>query len=98
KITINVKDAQNKPLNGSYSAIVNNQKTTLQFTNGKATVDLKKDKTIKILDLPLNARYSIEEEASSSRGYQVSYDKKEGTLDANKSATVTNNKNSVPET
>ncbi|HHK7397572.1 TPA: hypothetical protein ACQXOI_001376 [Streptococcus pneumoniae] len=97
KITINVKDAQNKPLNGS-SAIVNNQKTTLQFTNGKATVDLKKDKTIKILDLPLNARYSIEEEASSSRGYQVSYDKKEGTLDANKSATVTNNKNSVPET
>ncbi|KXT83943.1 Fibronectin-binding protein [Streptococcus oralis] len=98
KITINVKDAQNKPLNGSYSAIVNNQKTTLKFTNGKATVDLKKDKTVKILDLPLNAHYSIEEEASSSRGYQVSYDKKEGTLDADKSATVTNNKNSVPET
>ena len=98
KITINVKDAQNKPLNGSYSAIVNNQKTTLQFTNGKATVNLKKDKTIKIFDLPLNAQYSIEEEASSSRGYQVSYKNKEGKLDKDKSATVTNNKNSVPET
>lgn len=98
KITINVKDAQNKPLNGSYSAIVNNQKTTLKFTNGKATVDLKKDKTVKILDLPLNARYSIEEEASSSRGYRVSYENKEGKLDGDKSATVTNNKNSVPET
>ena len=98
KITINVKDAQNKPLNGSYSAIVNNQKTTLQFTNGKATVNLKKDKTIKIFYLPLNSQYSIEEEASSSRGYQVSYKNKEGKLDKDKSATVTNNKNSVPET
>lgn len=98
KITINVRDAQNRPLNGTYSAIVNNQKTTLQFTNGKATVDLKKDKTVKILDLPLNAHYTIEEETNSSRGYRVSYENKEGKLDGDKSATVTNNKNSVPET
>ena len=69
-----------------------------QFTNGKATIDLKKDKTVKILDLPLNAHYTIEEETNSSRGYRVSYENKEGKLDGDKSATVTNNKNSVPET
>lgn len=98
KITINIRDAQNRPLSGTYKVKLNNQMTTLQFTNGKATVDLKKDKTVKIFDLPLNAQYSIEEEASSSRGYQVSYNNKEGKLDKDKSATVTNNKNSVPET
>ena len=98
QITINLKDAQNKPLNGSYSATVDNQRTTLQFTNGKSSVDLKKDHTIKIDGLPLGSHFTIEEEASSSRGYQVSYENKEGTLDSDKDAIVTNNKNSVPET
>jgi len=98
QITINLKDAQNKPLNGSYSATVDNQRITLQFTNGKSSVDLKKDHTIKIDGLPLGSHFTIEEEASSSRGYQVSYENKEGTLDSDKDAIVTNNKNSVPET
>lgn len=98
QITINLKDAQNRPLNGSYSATVDNQRTTLQFTNGKSSVDLKKDHTIKIDGLPLGSNFTIEEEASSSRGYQVSYENKEGTLDSDKAAIVTNNKNSVPET
>lgn len=98
KITINIRDAQNSPLNGTYNATVNNKRTPLQFTNGRASIDLNKDQTIKIDGLPLGSHFSIEEEASSSRGYQVSYENKEGTLDSDKAATVTNNKNSVPET
>ena len=98
QITINLKDAQNRPLNGSYNVLVDNRRTILQFTDGRASVDLKKDHTIKIYGLPLGSHFTIEEEASSSRGYQVSYENKEGTLDSDKAATVTNNKNSVPET
>ena len=98
KITINIRDAQNSPLNGTYNATVNNKRTPLQFTNGRASIDLNKDQTIKIDGLPLGSHFTIEEEASSSRGYQVSYENKEGTLDSDKAATVTNNKNSVPET
>ena len=98
KITINIRDAQNRPLNGTYNATVNNKRTPLQFTNGQASIDLNKDQTIKIDGLPLGSHFTIEEEASSSRGYQVSYENKEGTLDSDKAATVTNNKNSVPET
>ena len=98
KITINIRDAQNSPLNGTYNATVNNKRTPLQFTNGRASIDLNKDQTIKIDGLPLNSHYTIEEESNSSRGYQVSYENQEGKLDRDKSATVTNNKNSVPET
>ena len=98
KITINIRDAQNSPLNGTYNATVNNKRTPLQFTNGRASIDLNKDQTIKIDGLPLNSHYTIEEESNSSRGYQVSYENQEGKLDGDKSATVTNNKNSVPET
>lgn len=98
KITINIRDAQNSPLNGTYNATVNNKRTPLQFTNGRASIDLNKDQTIKIDGLPLNSHYTIEEESNSSRGYQVSYENQEGKLDGDKSATITNNKNSVPET
>ena len=98
KITINIRDAQNSPLNGTYNATVNNKRIPLQFTNGRASIDLNKDQTIKIDGLPLNSHYTIEEESNSSRGYQVSYENQEGKLDGDKSATVTNNKNSVPET
>ena len=98
KITINIRDAQNSPLNGTYNATVNNKRTPLQFTNGRASIDLNKDQTIKIDGLPLDSYYTVEEESNSSRGYQVSYENQEGKLDGDKSATVTNNKNSVPET
>ena len=98
KITINIRDAQNSPLNGTYNATVNNKRTSLQFTNGRASIDLNKDQTIKIDGLPLDSHYTVEEETNSSRGYQVSYENQEGKLDGDKSATVTNNKNSVPET
>ena len=98
KITINIRDAQNSPLNGTYNATVNNKRTPLQFTNGRAYIDLNKDQTIKIDGLPLDSHYTVEEESNSSRGYQVSYENQEGKLDGDKSATVTNNKNSVPET
>ena len=98
KITINIRDAQNSPLNGTYTATVNNKRTPLQFTNGRASIDLNKDQTIKIDGLPLDSHYTVEEESNSSRGYQVSYENQEGKLDGDKSATVTNNKNSVPET
>ena len=98
KITINIRDAQNSPLNGTYNATVNNKRTPLQFTNGRASIELNKDQTIKIDGLPLDSYYTVEEESNSSRGYQVSYENQEGKLDWNKSATVTNNKNSVPET
>lgn len=97
-ITANIRDAQNSPLNGTYNATVNNKRIPLQFTNGRASIDLNKDQTIKIDGLPLNSHYTIEEESNSSRGYQVSYENQEGKLDGDKSATVTNNKNSVPET
>ena len=98
KITINIKDAQNRPLNGSYNVLVNNKRTILQFTDGRASVDLNKDHTIKIYGLPLDSSYTVEEESNSSIGYQVTYENKEGKLDADKYATVRNNKNSVPET
>ena len=98
KITINIRDAQDRPLNGTYNATVNNKRTPLQFTNGRASIDLNKDQTIKIDGLPLDSYYTVEEESNSSRGYQVSYENQEGKLDGDKSATVTNNKNSVPET
>lgn len=98
KITINIRDAQNSPLNGTYTATVNNKRTPLQFTNGRVSIDLNKDQTIKIDGLPLNSHYTVEEESNSSSGYQVSYENQEGKLDGDKSATVTNNKNSVPET
>lgn len=98
KITINIRDAQNSPLNGTYTATVNNKRTPLQFTNGRVSIDLNKDQTIKIDGLPLDSHYTVEEESNSSRGYQVSYENQEGKLDGDKSATVTNNKNSVPET
>ena len=98
KITINISDAQNSPLNGTYNATVNNKRTPLQFTNGRASIDLNKDQTIKIDGLPLDSHYTVEEESSTSLGYQVSYENQEGKLDGDKSATVTNNKNSVPET
>jgi len=98
KITINIRDAQNSPLNGTYTATVNNKRTPLQFTNGRVSIDLNKDQTIKIDGLPLDSHYTVEEESNSSRGYQVSYENQEGKLDGDKFATVTNNKNSVPET
>ena len=98
KITINIRDAQNSPLNGTYTATVNNKRTPLQFTNGRVSIDLNKDQTIKIDGLPLDSYYTVEEESNSSSGYQVSYENQEGKLDGDKSATVTNNKNSVPET
>lgn len=98
KITINIRDAQNSPLNGTYNATVNNKRIPLQFTNGRASIDLNKDQTIKIDGLPLDSHYTVEEETNSSRGYQVSYENQEGKLDGDKSATVRNNKNSVPET
>ena len=98
KITINIRDAQDSPLNGTYNATVNNKRTPLQFTNGRVSIDLNKDQTIKIDGLPLNSHYTVEEESNSSSGYQVSYENQEGKLDGDKSATVTNNKNSVPET
>ena len=98
KITINIRDAQNSPLNGTYTATVNNKRTPLQFTNGRASIDLNKDQTIKIDGLPLNSHYTIEEDTNSSLGYQVTYENQEGKLDGDKSATITNNKNSVPET
>lgn len=98
KITINIRDAQNSPLNGTYNATVNNKRTPLQFTNGRASIDLNKDQTIKIDGLPLDSHYTVEEESNSARGYQVTYENQEGKLDGDKSATVTNNKNSVPET
>ncbi len=69
---------------------VNNKRTPLQFTNGRVSIDLSKDQTIKI-DGSAMMLY-VEEESNSFQWISVSYENQEGKLDGDKSATVTNNR------
>lgn len=68
----------------------------VSFTDGKATVSLKDGETIKILGIPSGAGYEIQENSESSKGYDVQYDQKTGTMNSDQSVTVTNTAKDVP--
>ncbi|KXU16338.1 Fibronectin-binding protein [Streptococcus oralis] len=96
-IQISVQN-EGKPLTGIYRAFRGGDVINVVFSDGKATVTLKRGQNVTIENLPIGATYSVEEAPASARGYQVTYENQEGTLDADKAATVTNDKNSIPET
>ena len=62
----------------------------IRFTDGKATVSLKDNETIKIVGIPAQATYEVQETSDSSKGYDVQYDQKTGTMNRDQSVTVTN--------
>lgn len=68
----------------------------ISFTDGKATVSLKDNETIKIVGIPAQATYEVQETSDSSKGYDVQYDQKTGTMDGDQSVTVTNTAKDIP--
>ncbi|KXT81710.1 DUF7601 domain-containing protein [Streptococcus oralis] len=98
KVDVRLTDAKNQPLNGEYEVNNNGKIEKVMVKDGLLTLELKRNQHPTLYDLPLGAHYRVEEQAESSRGYQVTYENQEGTLDADKAATVTNDKNSIPET
>ena len=92
-IDIMLKDKNGANISGEFDT-EDGQK--IRFTDGKATVSLKDNETIKILGIPAGAGYEVQETGESSKGYDVQYDQKTGTMNCNQSVTVTNTAKDVP--
>ena len=61
---INIKDASNRPLSGTYPLQMGGENQSITFTNGYAAVALKAGESAEILDLPDGAAYTITEDAA----------------------------------
>lgn len=53
-------------------------------------------KPIKIVGIPAQATYEVQETSDSSKGYDVQYDQKTGTMNRDQSVTVTNTAKDIP--
>lgn len=92
-IDITLKDKNGENVSGKFD-IDGGKK--ISFTGGKATVSLKDNETIKIVGIPAQATYEVQETSDSSKGYDVQYDQKTGTMDRDQSVTVTNTAKDIP--
>lgn len=98
RINLNVTNQNGSPLTGTYKAMLDAEEREITFDNGRAVLELGRNQSLKIIDLPLNATYRVEEDAESARGYVVTYEAADGTLTQDTLVKVKNDKNSVPET
>lgn len=92
-INITLKDKNGENVSGEFDT---EDGKKISFTNGKATVSLKDNETIKIVGIPAQATYEVQETSDSSKGYDVQYDQKTGTMDRDQSVTVTNTAKDIP--
>ena len=92
-IDITLKDKNGDSVSGEFDT---EDGKKISFTDGKATVSLKDNETIKIVGIPAQATYEVQETSDSSKGYDVQYDQKTGTMDRDKSVTVTNTAKDIP--
>ena len=84
-MTVTLKDKEGKALTGEYGGQT--------FTNGQTTVSVSAGKSIKLAYLPRGTQYTVVETDSSSAGYDVAYENKEGKLEkTDQTVTVTNTK------
>lgn len=92
-IDITLKDKNGDSVSGEFDTEGGEK---IHFTDGKATVSLKDNETIKIVGIPAQATYEVQETSDSSKGYDVQYDQNTGTMDRDKSVTVTNTAKDIP--
>ena len=92
-IDITLKDKNGENVSGEFDT---EDGKKISFTDGKATVLLKDNETIKIVGIPAQATYEVQETSDSSKGYDVQYDQKTGTMDRDQSVTVTNTAKDIP--
>ena len=92
-IDITLKDKNGDSVSGEFDT---EDGKKISFTDGKATVSLKDNETIKIVGIPAQATYEVQETSDSSKGYDVQYDQKTGTMDRDQSVTVTNTAKDIP--
>lgn len=92
-IDITLKDKNGANISGEFDT-EDGQK--ISFTDGKTTVSLKDNETVKILGIPAGAGYEVQETGESSKGYDVQYDQKTGTMNRDQSVTVTNTAKDIP--
>ena len=92
-IDITLKDKNGENVNGEFD-IDDGEK--IRFTDGKATVSLKDNEAIKIVGIPAQATYEVQETSDSSKGYDVQYNQKTGTMNRDQSVTVTNTAKDIP--
>lgn len=80
-----------KAISGSYAYQKGEEKGNITFSAaGEATVSLKHNEEIKILYLPVDTDYVVEEDAASAQGYTVSYKDNQGRLSDDVKVEVTN--------
>ena len=92
-IDITLKDKNEENVSGEFDT---DDGGKISFTDGKATVSLKDNETIKIVGIPAQATYEVQETSDSSKGYDVQYAQKTGTMDRDQSVTVTNTAKDIP--
>lgn len=83
EIKIRLADKDGNPVTGSYGGV--------QFdSNGEAMVTLRDGEQVCIEKLPVGISYQVTEIQANKDGYQTSYEKCEGTLSEDQTATVIN--------
>ena len=92
-IDITLKDKNGENVSGEFDT---EDDKKISFTDGKATVSLKDNEAIKIVGIPAQATYEVQETSDSSKGYDVQYDQKTGTMNRDQSVTVTNTAKDIP--
>lgn len=92
-IDITLKDKNGENVSGEFDT---DDSEKISFTDGKATVSLKDNETIKIVGISAQATYEVQETSDSSKGYDVQYAQKTGTMDRDQSVTVTNTAKDIP--
>ena len=90
KVDITLKTEENEPLSGTFGRITFDQ-------NGVAEdVKISVDEPIVISNLPFGTSYKVVEDKNSAKGYNVTYEKEQGTLKGNVVVTITNDRSTAP--
>ena len=90
KVDITLKTEENEPLSGTFGRITFDQ-------NGVAEdVKISVDEPIVISNLPFGTSYKVVEDKNSAKGYNVTYEKEQGTLKGNVVVTITNDRSAAP--
>lgn len=98
-VNLTIKKKDGTALIGTYPYTYDGTTGNVNFdSNGMARVTLIHGKPLKISNLPVDATYTVSEDASSAKGYEVTYENRTGTLDSDKSAKVKNVSAPVPPT
>lgn len=92
EMKIRLTDRDGKPLTGNYGG--------LEFdVNGESKTALSDGQTVCLEKLPLGTKYQVTEVRADQDGYETTYEKCEGSLLRDQTATVTNRyKDEVPDT